>query len=82
MCLGVPGKVVRLFDDNGLSMGEVDFGGVVRKVCMAYVPEARVGDFAVIHAGFAISRLDADEAERTLGLISALGEALPEGEEP
>ena len=69
MCLGIPGRIVRIVDEQGLRMGDVDFGGVTRKACLAYVPEAEVNDYVVIHAGFAISRIDADEAEQTLKLI-------------
>lgn len=75
MCLGVPGRIVRLVDDEGLRMGDVDFGGAVRRVCLAYVPDAAVGDYAIIHAGFAISLVDDAAAERTLSLLSdAFGE--------
>ncbi|HXQ21783.1 MAG TPA: HypC/HybG/HupF family hydrogenase formation chaperone [Candidatus Acidoferrales bacterium] len=77
MCLGVPGRIVRLVEEEGLQMGDVDFGGAVRRVCLAYVPDAAEGDYAVIHAGFAISLLDAAEAERTLSLLNdAFGEDL------
>jgi hydrogenase expression/formation protein HypC len=69
MCLAVPGLIVRIIDLHGLLMGEVDFGGVMRRVCLAYVPEAVAGDYAIVHAGFAISILDRQEAARTLELI-------------
>ena len=69
MCLGVPGKIVEIRQTAGLRMGRIDFGGVHREVCLAYVPEAQVGDYAVIHAGFAISRLSAEEAEASLAAI-------------
>jgi hydrogenase expression/formation protein HypC len=63
-------------------MGEIDFGGVCRKVCLAYVPEAQVDDYVVVHAGFAISIVDADEAERTLELIGEIEAELgPGGDE-
>ena len=68
MCLGVPGRVVRIVNEQSLRMGEIDFGGVTRKVCLAYVPEAIVGDYAIVHAGFAISIVDEEEAARTLEL--------------
>jgi hydrogenase expression/formation protein HypC len=68
MCLGVPGRIIRIVDEHGLRMGEIDFGGVARKVCLAYVPEAIVGDYAIVHAGFAISTVDEEEAARTLEL--------------
>ncbi len=68
MCLGVPGRIVKIVDEQGLSMGDVDFGGVTRKVCLAYVPEAIVGDYAIVHAGFAIGTVNEAEALRTLEL--------------
>jgi len=66
MCLGVPGKIVEIHESGGLRMGKVDFGGVVREACLAYVPEAEVGDYTVIHVGFAISRLSEEEAQASL----------------
>jgi len=72
MCLGVPGRIVRIVDENGIRMGEVDFGGITRRACLAYVPEAGVGDYVVIHAGFGISKVDARAARRTLELIEEL----------
>jgi len=72
MCLGVPGRIVRIADENGIRMGEVDFGGITRRACLAYVPEAGVGDYVVIHAGFGISKVDARAARRTLELIEEL----------
>ena len=72
MCLGVPGRIVRIADENGIRMGDVDFGGITRRTCLAYVPEAEVGDYVVIHAGFGISKVDAYEARRTLELIEEL----------
>lgn len=88
MCLGVPGKIVEVYEVGGLRMGRVDFGGVVKEACLAYVPEAGVGEYAVVHVGFAIGRLDEAEALRTLsfledaGLLAAeLGEA-DRGSEP
>ena len=72
MCLGVPGRIVQIADENGIRMGEVDFGGITRRACLAYVPEAGVGDYVVIHAGFGISKVDAHAARRTLELIEEL----------
>ncbi len=66
MCLGVPGKIVEIHQANGLKMGKVDFGGVMREACLAYVPDAQVGDYTVIHVGFAISRLSEEEAQASL----------------
>ena len=68
MCLAIPGKVVSISPETGLSMGQIDFSGTVIKACLEYVPEAEVGDYVVVHAGFAISKLDEAEAHRTLDL--------------
>ncbi len=85
MCLGIPGKIVDIYDANGLTMGKVDFGGVLRETCLAYVPEAKVGDYTIVHVGFALNLIDEDEAQKTLALldeIGALGEELGESPEP
>lgn len=73
MCLGVPGKITALYERSGLRLGRVDFGGVTREVCLAYVPEARVGDYAMIHVGFALNLLDGAEAQQTLDLLRQIG---------
>ena len=69
MCLGIPGKVTEVYESNGIRMGNVDFSGVQREVCLEYVPEAKVGDYTIVHVGFAISLLSQKEAEETLALI-------------
>lgn len=66
MCLAIPGRVAAIYDANGLRMGKVDFGGVVKDVCLAYLPEIAVGEYAIVHAGFAISKLDESAAMETL----------------
>ncbi len=66
MCLGIPGKVVELYESNGVKMGRVDFGGVIKETCLEYLPEIRVGDYTIVHVGFGISRLDEEEAQSTL----------------
>ena len=73
MCLGVPGKVVEIYETDGLKMGKIDFGGVQREACLAYVPEIGVGDYTVIHVGFAISQLSEEEARATLEILEELG---------
>ena len=66
MCLGIPGRITELRDDRGLAMGTVDFGGVRREVCLAYVSDqVKTGDYVIVHVGFAISRVDEVEARRT-----------------
>jgi hydrogenase expression/formation protein HypC len=72
MCLAVPGRLLSLFDQEGLRLGDVDFGGVTRRVCLAYVPEAVEGTFVLVHAGFAITIVDEREAERTLQLLQEI----------
>jgi hydrogenase expression/formation protein HypC len=69
MCLGIPGKITEIYERNDFQMGKIDFGGISKEVCLAYVPEAKVGDYALIHVGFAISLMDEDEAMETLKLI-------------
>ncbi|MGE5138196.1 MAG: HypC/HybG/HupF family hydrogenase formation chaperone [Rudaea sp.] len=69
MCLAVPGKIIDRFQVDGLPMAKIDFGGVVREACLAYIPDARVGEYTVIHVGFAISRLSEEEALKTLDVI-------------
>jgi len=75
VCLGVPGRIEELHDDDlGLRMGRVSFGGVVKDVCLAYLPEAKVGDFVLVHVGFGLSVIDEEEARRTLETLSTMGE--------
>lgn len=70
MCLGVPGKIIEIEEKNGLLMGKVDFGGnVTREVCLAYIPEAKVGDYTVVHVGFALNLLDEQEARESLDAL-------------
>lgn len=79
MCLGIPGRIISVVDDAGLRMGTVDFGGVRREVCLACTPEAEAGSYVIVHVGFSISRVDEEEAERTLGVLRAMAGAV-EGE--
>jgi hydrogenase expression/formation protein HypC len=75
MCLGIPGRIVEIKDDAGLKMGTIDFGGVRREVCLAYLEDdVTVGDYAIVHVGFAISTVDEDEAKRTFELLKEMGE--------
>ncbi len=75
MCLGVPGKVVRVTEnEQGMAMGTVDFGGIRKEVCLAYVPEAQVGDYVIVHVGFALSKVDEAEAQETFELLRQMGE--------
>ena len=74
MCLGVPGKIIDIYEKGDLRMGKVSFGGVIKEVCLAYVPEASVGDYTVIHVGFALTVLNEAEALQTLNLLQQLGD--------
>ena len=76
MCLGIPGQITALTDTDGLLMGTVDFGGVRKDVCLEYVPDAHVGEYVIVHVGFAIARIDQVEAERTLEVLRAMGDAV------
>jgi hydrogenase expression/formation protein HypC len=74
MCLGVPGKVAEVYREHDLLMGRVDFGGVIKRVCLEYVPEIAVGEYALIHVGFALTRLDEAEANRVFALLAEVGD--------
>lgn len=74
MCLGVPGKIVEIYESNGLPMGKIDFGGVTREACLAYVPEAQIGDYTIIHVGFALHLISEQEAEETLTLLREIAD--------
>ena len=69
MCLGVPGKIIEVYESNELKMGKIDFGGVIRESCLEYVPDANVGEYVIVHVGFAISLLSEEEAHETLELL-------------
>lgn len=73
MCLAIPGRVEEISADGGLRVGRVNFGGVVKRVCLDYVPEVQVGDYTIVHVGFAISKIDEETAEQTLAEFRALG---------
>ena len=73
MCLAIPGKVEEITSDGMIRIGRVNFGGVVKNVCLDYVPEVEVGDYTIVHVGFAISKIDEETAEQTLADFRALG---------
>lgn len=73
MCLAIPGKITSAEEQNGIRIGRVEFGGVSRQTCLDFVPEASVGDYVLVHVGFAISRVDQEEAERSYELLEAMG---------
>jgi len=80
MCLGIPGKIVEKFEIEGRQMGKVDFGGVIKETCLDFVPEAKVGDYCIIHVGFALNILDEQEAMETLDLFRQMDELAQEVE--
>ena len=80
MCLAIPGKVLSIEQTNGLRMGRIEFGGIIRQANLDFVPEAQEGDYVMVHVGFAISRVDPAEAERTYQLLEEIG--VLEGELP
>ncbi len=73
MCLGVPGRIVEIWEDRGTRMALVDFDGVTKDVCLAYLPEIAVGDYTIVHAGFGLTRVDEASARQTLALFAELG---------
>jgi hydrogenase expression/formation protein HypC len=84
MCLAIPGKVEEITTEGGLRMGRVNFGGVVKRVCLDYVPEVEVGDYTIVHVGFAISKIDEETARQTLADFREMGvldEELADSEE-
>ncbi|HMB23280.1 MAG TPA: HypC/HybG/HupF family hydrogenase formation chaperone [Anaerolineales bacterium] len=74
MCLGIPGKIIEIYESDSLLMAKIDFGGIVKEACLAYTPEAKVGEYALIHVGFAISLMDEEEAQETLKLIKEVAD--------
>ncbi len=73
MCLAIPGKIINTEVQNGVRVGRVQFGGITRETCLDYVPEASIGDYVIVHVGFAISRVDREEAERSYELLESMG---------
>jgi hydrogenase expression/formation protein HypC len=78
MCLAIPGKLIETFDKNGLRMGKVDYSGTISTACIEYVPEAIIGQYLIVHAGFAISVLDEEEAQKTLALWREIADKMDE----
>ena len=74
MCLGIPGKITDIYQKDSLRMARIDFGGIIKEACLEYTPEAKVGDYALIHVGFAISLMDEEEAQESLKLIREVAE--------
>lgn len=74
MCLAIPGKILEIQEMGAIRAARVQFGGIVRQVSLSFVPEANLGDYVMVHVGFAISRVDAEEAERTYKILQEMGE--------
>ena len=74
MCLGVPGRIQKVTQQSPLRVGRVEFGGITKEICLSCVPEADVGDWVIVHVGFAISRIDEEEATRIFGYLEEMGE--------
>jgi hydrogenase expression/formation protein HypC len=75
MCLSIPGKIVDIYETEGIMMGKINFDGVTRESCLAYVPEAQVGDYVLVHVGFALNLLSEEEAQETIDLFKQMAEA-------
>jgi len=85
MCLAVPGRVEQITEIEGMRMGRVNFGGIVKNVCLAYLPDIAVGDYTIVHVGFALTKIDEESAQRTLAAFAKMGlleEELGETEAP
>jgi hydrogenase expression/formation protein HypC len=85
MCLAIPGKITEIYSSNGMRMAKVDFGGVTRETCLEAVPEATLGEYVIVHAGFALNTLSEQEALETLEIfrqMDALADAEAELNEP
>ena len=82
MCLGIPGRVVETGREHDVLMGKVDFSGVCKRVCLEHVPDVQPGDYVLVHVGFALSRIDPDEAARIFELLKELDELGDLGGEP
>jgi len=79
MCLGIPGKVVDLYEVNGMKMAKIDFSGVIKEACMEYLPEIKIGDYTIIHVGFGLSIVDEVEAKETMELLNQIAAMEEEG---
>ncbi len=80
MCLGIPGKILTIYEDHGTKMAKIDFGGVTREACIEVIPEAKPGDWTIVHAGFALNLLSESDAEETLNILREMAELASEEE--
>jgi hydrogenase expression/formation protein HypC len=74
MCLAIPGKIIEILESDGMKVARVSFGGMVKQVCLEYTPDAVPGDYVLVHVGFALSRIDQEQAERTYKILEELGQ--------
>jgi hydrogenase expression/formation protein HypC len=74
MCLAIPGKIVELEEEGSMRMGRIDYGGITRQACLAYIPDPRIGEYVMVHVGFAISKVDAEEAARTYQYLAEMNQ--------
>jgi hydrogenase expression/formation protein HypC len=74
MCLGIPGKVVEIYREHDVLMGKIDFGGVSKRACLEHVPNVKIGDYVVVHVGFALNTIDADEAARVFDFLEGMNQ--------
>jgi len=81
MCLGIPGKIIEIYETNNVRMGRIDFGGVIKEACLDFLPDIQVGEYTIVHVGFGISHLDEEEALKTLEMLrdlDMLADEIPE----
>lgn len=78
MCLAIPGKLIEIFDRDGIAMGKIDFNGTINEACLEYVPDVTIGEYLIVHAGFALNRIDEVEAKKTLALWDEMTEKAAE----
>ena len=74
MCLGIPGKVVETYSEHDVLMGKIDFGGVFKRACLEHVPHVKIGDYVVVHVGFALNTIDAAEAQRVFDFLEGMNQ--------
>ena len=74
MCLGIPGKIISIYEEHGTKMAKIDFGGVQQNACIEIIPDAKPGDWTVVHAGFALNKLSEDDAQETLTMLREMSE--------
>jgi hydrogenase expression/formation protein HypC len=82
MCLGIPGKVIEIHREHEIRMGKVDFGGVFKSVCLEHVEDAEIGDYVLVHVGFALAKIDEEEAKRVFEVLEEMGELAEVRETP